>query len=542
MAKTDITTIKNWFKTGLKPSQIQFWNTWDSFWHKDEKIPISSIEDLGNVIDNKSDVNHTHSNYATNNAESLTATNVEQWKEKLGVADLKFDDESITITQYYPEFDLSPGAPISVFNNLIYSEVNKKLNAPIENNSNEYVLLADGTTAPKTDFGKVDTVMGVQAGANKNVDISGVAMNWTNASQKMSSLPDKSVDNTYNKLMILDVNGNLSSTDNAINAFIKTLQTSTDAQKDAWRIANRKSTEMYSVGQPVIDLVYPPIIKRVDEVITVSALGSNLFLNNTETGTAVLNLVDSNGSKTPIKNVEVNQNQPSVISFRMNFNDFDYGEYHLEVTHNGITNIDTNKFRLVDKLEVLPLPNLTWKTLNITDNVEIPSDLLTTGSNFATFNQRLNAPGYTYKTYVVQSNSINEFSDGDFYAELDISVPYQHSNVAGSRHSTTYIGLSPYNNDINTSSVYNASIALTGGQVTSVLKSATSKSYSIDPSGTLYIIKKGSNVNLGVLGKSMNFVSAWVDSEIMLKILILNDNAYSQSSFVSLVLNKIVKL
>ena len=221
---------------------------------------------------------------------------------------------------------------------------------------------------------------------------------------------------------------------------------------------------------------------------------------------------------------------------------FELGDYHLEITHNGIVNIDTNKFSLVDNLEELPLPNLTWKTLNVTDNAEIPSGLLTTGSNFATFNQRLNTSGYPYKTYVVQSNSINEFSDGDFYAELNISVPYQPSNAYGARHSTTYIGLSPYNNDINTSNVYNASIQLRDGLSTSVLKSATSKNYSIDPSGTLYIIKRGSSVNLGILGKSMNFVSTWVDTEVMLKILILNDYSYSQSSLITLVLSKIVKL
>ena len=42
----DKNTIKNWFLTGLKPTQSQFWATWDSFWHKDEKIPITAIKDI----------------------------------------------------------------------------------------------------------------------------------------------------------------------------------------------------------------------------------------------------------------------------------------------------------------------------------------------------------------------------------------------------------------------------------------------------------------------------------------------------------------
>jgi hypothetical protein len=50
-----INTIKNWFKTGLKPTQSQFWATWDSFWHKDEKIPITAIDDIENILNAKAE-------------------------------------------------------------------------------------------------------------------------------------------------------------------------------------------------------------------------------------------------------------------------------------------------------------------------------------------------------------------------------------------------------------------------------------------------------------------------------------------------------
>jgi hypothetical protein len=53
---TPLETIKNWFKTNLYPSQSQFWATWDSFWHKDESIPIDSITDLQTALDGKLDV------------------------------------------------------------------------------------------------------------------------------------------------------------------------------------------------------------------------------------------------------------------------------------------------------------------------------------------------------------------------------------------------------------------------------------------------------------------------------------------------------
>ena len=59
-------TIKSYFQTGDKPTQSQYYDTWDSFWHKDDVLPstgaisnaqssdthIISIEDHGGIADN----------------------------------------------------------------------------------------------------------------------------------------------------------------------------------------------------------------------------------------------------------------------------------------------------------------------------------------------------------------------------------------------------------------------------------------------------------------------------------------------------------
>lgn len=50
---TDINTILSWFKTGLKPTQTQFWASWQSFWHKDEQIPQSNIANLSATLNAK---------------------------------------------------------------------------------------------------------------------------------------------------------------------------------------------------------------------------------------------------------------------------------------------------------------------------------------------------------------------------------------------------------------------------------------------------------------------------------------------------------
>jgi len=41
---TNLSTILSWFKTGLYPTEAQFSETWESFWHKSESIPASKID------------------------------------------------------------------------------------------------------------------------------------------------------------------------------------------------------------------------------------------------------------------------------------------------------------------------------------------------------------------------------------------------------------------------------------------------------------------------------------------------------------------
>ncbi len=51
MAKVSLFQIKQWFRKFQFPTQEQFWDTWDSFWHKDEQIPASQIDGLQQIFD-----------------------------------------------------------------------------------------------------------------------------------------------------------------------------------------------------------------------------------------------------------------------------------------------------------------------------------------------------------------------------------------------------------------------------------------------------------------------------------------------------------
>lgn len=55
MAKQTINTIRNWFRTGLKPTQNQFWDMLDSFWHKDDEIAIDKVQGLAEILNQKAD-------------------------------------------------------------------------------------------------------------------------------------------------------------------------------------------------------------------------------------------------------------------------------------------------------------------------------------------------------------------------------------------------------------------------------------------------------------------------------------------------------
>lgn len=82
----DKNTIKNWFRTGLRPSQAQFWATWDSFWHKDEKIPIDAINDIQNILAEKADA-EALVNHLTNETAHADLFDGKEDKDKKGIAD-----------------------------------------------------------------------------------------------------------------------------------------------------------------------------------------------------------------------------------------------------------------------------------------------------------------------------------------------------------------------------------------------------------------------------------------------------------------------
>ena len=78
--KVSLSQIKSWFKKGMYPTESQFANTFDSFWHKDDTLPLSAIQNLMQILndkasvstlDSKADLNHEHEGYLRKEDASL---------------------------------------------------------------------------------------------------------------------------------------------------------------------------------------------------------------------------------------------------------------------------------------------------------------------------------------------------------------------------------------------------------------------------------------------------------------------------------------
>lgn len=84
---TEKNILQNWFVTGAKPTQEQFWAWQESYWHKGENIPVEMVQGLGDILGNKADTEQLK-NKANLDTSNLTDEYVLAWKEKLGVGEL----------------------------------------------------------------------------------------------------------------------------------------------------------------------------------------------------------------------------------------------------------------------------------------------------------------------------------------------------------------------------------------------------------------------------------------------------------------------
>jgi len=453
---TDKNTIKNWFKTGLKPTQAQFWAWMDSYWHKDESISISAIENLEKVLDNKADNTHEHSKYATNDATSLTDGNILEWQKALKISDLKFDDKAITITQDYSDFGLEKGATINSFNNAIYQTVGNKLDAPTnEGTTADYPYVVgvnednESIKLPAGDLGKNFANTNLVVTENRKhtgtaIVEFGMPLVFSNTNQKFSGLLDKSSDATFNVLMGLDSNGNagkLTALGNVLESGLKNI-----TAEQGLRIGNLLNGGQGSTGSMTVYSVSPPIVQtQYNSVEWVLLSGTNLLLNK---DSCKIELLDAT-TKTielviPTENIK--SESSTELLFYYNFQNFKLGEYIIRIT-SGVKIYTTSwTLNLVSEVNNVDLNSITWD-IKYKEGFVASSDDVYQGATTSLLTPLISASQISSSPiYVAKSNEI--FSQGeDFYIEMNIDLSTKSFSNTNSNQKS-FIGLG-YSSSVN---------------------------------------------------------------------------------------------
>ncbi|UTX50089.1 hypothetical protein [Chryseobacterium sp. MA9] len=114
---TPLHTIFSWFETGDFPTETQFKETFLSFYHKDDIIPMESIEGLEEIfqlfVSAEAFQEHlkdpkAHSEYlALLNAGNLTSAHVDSWKSKLGISNVATIDSSDELGNVYTKIQVN---------------------------------------------------------------------------------------------------------------------------------------------------------------------------------------------------------------------------------------------------------------------------------------------------------------------------------------------------------------------------------------------------------------------------------------------------
>ncbi|MDR3023269.1 hypothetical protein [Chryseobacterium sp.] len=113
---TPLHTIFSWFETGDFPTETQFKDTFLSFYHKDDLIPMQGIEGFEEIFQLFASAEDfrkhladpaAHSEYlALLDAGNLTPAHVDSWKNKLGIKNVATVDSSEQLGNAYTKIQI----------------------------------------------------------------------------------------------------------------------------------------------------------------------------------------------------------------------------------------------------------------------------------------------------------------------------------------------------------------------------------------------------------------------------------------------------
>ncbi len=508
-SKQDLRKI---FENGDKPKQEDFWEWQDSYWHKEEdNIPANRVDLSGkaDLVNGKVPAEQLPS-YVD---DVLEFDNLESFPSQGEGGKIYLNKQLNTSYRWANNTyiliggeETDPTVPNYV-KNISQQNIenwNNKISRPsFPYDTNQYLILGDGSTKAAGDLGKnfFNSDLSNTTARNHTMNAA-VAVNTLGNPHTLSGLPNKKTDiANFRKVRVQNTSG-LDAVVDSKNLMIDAVTSMTDAEKDDYRLASRKTNETYSTASPQVDAILPPVIngnETFNQFVTV--VGLNLFVNNSSPSIAILEIrrvKDINGIilSTPDiftgLNIEVSQNNPTILSTSINFSNMPKGYYKAFVTHNGLTNLTSPEFFVGDVISTVPLPSPFW-TEQTNGSPTISNTQISSSSTSPT----------TYRSAVITNSTLlqNGFIS-EYVCEFSGSGAGSGSTGVGT---FGIIGADNVIYGIRMSSIYNGARSSTFMPDNSVMNS----SGSIGLTNKMYIIYKNDIVT--VINQTTGKVKSFVD-------------------------------
>ena len=209
----------------------------------------------------------------------------------------------------------------------------------------------------------------------------GVTVKTLGNPHTLSGLPNKNADvANFRKVRVQNASG-LDSVVDSKNLLTDGVTSMTDAEKDAWRIAQRKTGENYNTSTPQILVVNPFLIKNTDDFpLAVTVTGSNLFIDLANSIVTMKRVKDSNGNTVSDAEINITQyvrNSESnnlIMLIYYNFYNVTTGYYELKIQNQyGLQNLTSPQFLVVENYDLTPMLPFTVINSNnqLVDNTTI---------------------------------------------------------------------------------------------------------------------------------------------------------------------------
>lgn len=288
-----------------------------------------------------------------------------------------------------------------------------------------YLLKIDGTAVDASGFGKVDKVMNVSPDANKNVDISGVAMNWKNPNQRFSGITNKSLDVTFDRIAVFDSDKNLGWS-NGANLMVSATSALSEAQRLSvgTNLNGGFSTGTISVGE-----ISPKFIdKTINASTWILIRGANLNFNPNNFSVKIL---DSAGNiVATIDNSHVQLFTSGLdLSFYFNFSTLPQGVYKINLWNGVFSYIAPYTISVTSELQTINTNALTWNVLKEND-----FNLLANGSSVSFSDNRSTLTSLPNVVASAKSSRICEENE-NVYVEFDLRYDIKNESNQGNRYS-----------------------------------------------------------------------------------------------------------